>query len=407
VLSAADNELLTRVSPGTPMGDYMRQFWVPLMRACLVQPGGDPVRGRALSTSVVVFRSRHGELGCLDEACPHRRASLALAHNNGDALTCIYHGWAFDPTGTCVDVPTEPVEHRAAFGARVKAKTYPVAEAGGMIWVYLGDATQVPPVPDFEFNLLPADHVRPMVAITACNWLQCLEGLIDTVHVGQLHRAWLPATTSQLGEVAAESAPSISIQETAYGLRSVADRPLGNGVHYVRFTEYVAPFWSFIAHGEKEDRVTMGIVPIDDHNTMQWFVWYDHNAPLHDGTELAKQFAPLLATPDDFASTLRGKPLWGQDRSAFTGGHFTGIWNIVLEDVAVQESQGTIMDRTQERLGSSDQGITRARHLLIRTARAHQANGTIFPDPNLRSFAEIRALAVDTSDVTALNERFA
>ena len=403
MLSAADNELLTRVSPGTPMGDYMRQFWVPVMRAALVQPGGDPVRGRVLSTSLVVFRSRDGQLGCLDEACPHRRASLALAHNSGDVLTCLYHGWSFDPTGACVDVPTEPAEHREAFAARVPVSSYPVAEAGGMIWVYLGDTAPVPPVPDFEFNILPADHVRPMVAITSCNWLQCLEGLIDTVHVGQLHQAWLPDTTSQLGEVAAESAPSISLHDTAYGLRSVADRPLGDGIHYVRFTEYVAPFWSFIAHGEKEDRVTMGIVPIDDYNTMQWFVWYDHNAPLRDGTELAKQFAPLLETPDDFASTLRGKPLWGQDRSILGGGHFTGIWNIVLEDVAVQESQGTIMDRTQERLGSSDKGITRARHLLLRAARGHEATGAIFPDPHQLSLAEIRAVAVDTSDITALN----
>jgi len=242
-----------------------------------------------------------------------------------------------------------------------------------------------------------------MVAITSCNWLQCLEGLIDTVHVGQLHRAWLPDTTSQLGEVAAESAPSISLHDTAYGLRSVADRPLGNGIHYVRFTEYVAPFWSFIAHGEKEDRVTMGIIPIDDTHTMQWFVWYDHNAPLKGTTELAKQFAPLLETPDDFAASLRGKPRWGQDRSILGGDHFTGISNIVLEDVAIQESQGVIMDRTQERLGSSDQGITRARHMLIRAARANQATGEIFPDPHRLSLSHIRALAVDTSDSPEMN----
>jgi len=403
VLSAADNDFLTRVSPGTPMGDYMRQFWVPVMRAALIRPGGDPVLTRVLCSNLVVFRSRDGQLGCLDEACPHRRASLALAHNGGDVLTCLYHGWSFDPTGACVDVPTEPAEHREAFAARVKVTSYPVAEAGGMIWVYLGGAARVPPVPDFEFNVLPADHVRPMVAITSCNWLQCLEGLIDTVHVGQLHRAWLPDTTSQLGEVAAESAPSISLHDTAYGLRSVADRPLGNGIHYVRFTEYVAPFWSFIAHGEKEDRVTMGIIPIDDSHTMQWFVWYDHNEPLKGTTELAKQFAPLLETPDDFAASLRGKPRWGQDRSILGGDHFTGISNIVLEDVAIQESQGTIMDRTQERLGSSDQGITRARHTLIRAARAHQATGEIFPDPHRLSLSHIRALAVDTSDSPEMN----
>jgi phthalate 4,5-dioxygenase len=398
VLSVEDNDLLTQVGPGTPMGEYMREFWVPVLRAERVRPGGDPVRTRVLGTDLVVFRSLDGELGCLDEACPHRRASLALGHNNGTTLTCLYHGWQFDTAGSRTHVPTEPTDRRAAFAARVPVHSYPAAEAGGMIWTYLGDPARVPPLPDLEFNLLPADQVRPMVGISPCNWLQCLEGLVDTVHVGQLHQAWLPGTTSQLGDVAVDSAPTIALEDAAYGLRSCADRPRPGGNHYVRITEYVAPFWSFIPHGPKEDRVTMGIVPIDDHNTMQWYVWYDHANPLHDGTDLAAQFALLLETPDDFASSLRGKPMWGQDRRSLGADHFTGLSNIVLEDLAVQESQGRIMDRTRERLGSSDQGITRTRHLLMKAARSHRDAGTTFPDPHSVELSRVRALAVDLSD---------
>jgi nitrite reductase/ring-hydroxylating ferredoxin subunit len=116
VLSATDNELLRRVRLGTPMGDYMRQFWVPVMRAALVRSGGDPVFGRALCTNLVVFRSRDGQLGCLDEACPHRRASLALAYNSGDGLTCLYHqlhqAWLPATTSQLGDVAVEAARGR-------------------------------------------------------------------------------------------------------------------------------------------------------------------------------------------------------------------------------------------------------------------------------------------------------
>jgi cytochrome P450 len=284
-----------------------------------------------------------------------------------------------------VHVPTEPADKRARFAELLKVRHHPVAEAGGMVWVYLGDPDTAPPVPDFEFNHVPGDQVRPMVALTTCNWLQCLEGMTDTVHVGQLHQAWLPSTTSQLSDVAVEAAPVIETIDAEFGLRSCADRKRPDGNHFVRITEYIAPFWSFIPHGPKEDRVCMGVVPIDDHNTLQWYVWYDPDSALRDDTALAGQFEPLLKTPDDFASSLRGKPRWGQSRAALGGDHFTGIYNIVLEDIAIQESQGTIMDRRQEHLGSSDQFVIRTRRLLMKAARDHAESGVVCsetPDPS-------------------------
>lgn len=395
MLSAADNDLLTQVGPGTPMGEYMRQYWMPAVRSAAVPAGGDPVQARLLGQDLVIFRGTNGDLGCVDEKCPHRRASLALAKNDGDRITCLYHGWQFGTDGTCVHVPTEPADKRGEFAARVKVKRHPVAEAGGMVWVYLGDPDNPPPLPDFEFNHLPADHVRPFVAVSTCNWLQCLEGLVDTVHVGQLHQSHVVGGKSQLGNVAIESAPTISTEECEYGIRSAADRKRPDGDSFVRVTAYLAPFWSFIPHGPTEDRVSMGIIPVDDHTTLQWYVWYDHSAPLRDDTDLANYFEPLLRTPDDFSSSLRGKPKWGQDREALGRDHFTGIYNIVLEDVALQESQGVIMDRTQEHLGSSDAFVTKTRRLLLRSARKFQSDGTVFPDPRTISLRKVRALAVD------------
>jgi phthalate 4,5-dioxygenase oxygenase subunit len=236
-----------------------------------------------------------------------------------------------------------------------------------------------------------------MVGITPVNGLQCLEGLTDTVHVGELHQAWLPQTTGQLGDVAVESAPTIETVDAEFGLRSYADRRRPDGRHFVRITEYVAPFWSFIPHAPQDDRVTMGIVPIDDTHTLQWYVWYDPNGPLHDGTDLAGQFELLLRTPDDFTASLRGKK-WGQDRAALGGDHFTGIHNVVLEDVALQESQGTIADRTQEHLGSSDQFVIRTRRLLKRAAQRYEEDGEVIGDPHTTSLRHIRALAVDLAD---------
>ncbi|MFJ9558426.1 Rieske 2Fe-2S domain-containing protein [Streptomyces fuscichromogenes] len=380
------------------MGDYLREFWVPAVRAVNVKPGGDPVQVRVLGVDVVVFRGADGSLGCVDEKCPHRRASLSLAKNDGDRLTCLYHGWQFGTDGRCVDVPTEPADKRAAFAARVQVNRHPVAESSGMIWVYLGDPDNPPPLPDFQFNSLPADRVCAVVGISDVNWLQCLEGLTDTVHVGQLHQAWLPSTVNQLGDVAVESAPTMETVNTDYGLRSCGDRPKPDGTHYIRVTEYVAPFWSFIPHGPKEDRATIGIVPIDDTHTMQWYVWYDDTAPLQEGTDVAAIFEPLRENPDDFTAPLRGKPKWGQDRAAMGGDHFSGLPSLVLEDVAVQESQGVVMDRTKELLGSSDQFVMRTRRLLMKAARGHQETGAVFPDPRATPLRNVRSLATDIAE---------
>src|SRR5579875_913665 len=159
MLTPEHNDLLTRVGPGTPMGEMLREYWAPVLRSQALEADGAPVRVRLLGENFVAFRSTDGRVGFFDEGCPHRCTSLALARNEDNALTCIFHGWKIDVSGKVVEVPSEPPERRAEFAAKVRVKHYPVREAGGLVWVYLGKREQPPEFPRLEFTQLPASHI--------------------------------------------------------------------------------------------------------------------------------------------------------------------------------------------------------------------------------------------------------
>ena len=156
MLSRDENELLTRVGPGTPMGETMRRYWMPALLSWeLPGPDCDPVRLRLLGEDLVAFRDSAGRIGVVDEACPHRLASLWLGRNEEGGLRCVYHGWKFTVDGTCVDLPSEPPD--SAFKSRIRARHYPVAEAGGVIWAYLGpDPAPAPPA--YEWMTVPPEN---------------------------------------------------------------------------------------------------------------------------------------------------------------------------------------------------------------------------------------------------------
>ncbi len=180
MLTKEHNELLTRVGPGTPMGDMLREYWVPACRSAKLEADGAPERVRLFGENFVAFRATDGRVGFIAEGCPHRCASMALARNEGNGLRCIFHGWKVNVDGECVDAPTEPVERREAFAKKVPVRSHPVREAGGMIWVYLGKHKDNPPrFPDYEFNNVPDSHVRPMRGLVKINWLQGLEALLE------------------------------------------------------------------------------------------------------------------------------------------------------------------------------------------------------------------------------------
>jgi phthalate 4,5-dioxygenase len=154
MLSTKDNETLCRVSAGTAMGELFRNYWLPAVRSDeLAAPDSPPIRIRLLGENLIAFRATSGEVGLLQNACPHRGASLFFGRNEENGLRCVYHGWKFDVSGACVDMPSEPSESN--FKAKVRAKAYPCIERGGIVWTYMGNRPVPPPMPELEANMAP------------------------------------------------------------------------------------------------------------------------------------------------------------------------------------------------------------------------------------------------------------
>src|SRR5579884_3264265 len=187
MLSRADNERLTRVGPGTPMGELMRRYWIPVeFSHQLPKPDGPPLRVRLLCEDLVLFRDTQGRIGLLDERCPHRTASLFFGRNEECGLRCVYHGWKFDIEGNCTDLPSEPWDKD--FKRKIKITAYPCIERGGLVWAYMGPPEHKPPFPEIEWTLVPASHRYVTRHVQECNWLQALEGGFDVSHLSFLHQ---------------------------------------------------------------------------------------------------------------------------------------------------------------------------------------------------------------------------
>ncbi|MGH6989103.1 MAG: Rieske 2Fe-2S domain-containing protein [Stellaceae bacterium] len=391
-----ENELLSRVGPGTPMGNFMRRFWVPMMPGEGLEAGGDPERVRLLGQDFVAFRAHDGRVGLFDEGCPHRGVSLSLARNEDCALTCIFHGWKIDVSGKVVDVPAEAPERRAAFAARIKVNHYPVVEKGGILWVWLGGGESAP-FPQYNWIDLPQSHIRFGVGKIKANWLNGLEGQLDSAHVGILHQDWATKDKAKLGAsnidyATLDLAPRFEFDEQPYGFREAAVRNMPDGQHYVRVREFVMPWCSYIPQGGGREGVQLLTisVPVDDETSIQWDVRYNLVRPLTDSNwpnqTRVKDMVPVLGGADN---------RYGQDRAAVRAGKWTGFPVLRYEDYAVAMAQGTIADRSKEFLASSDIVIVRARRALMNAAKAH-ADGKEGPEFNpevdwglIRSFAEI------------------
>jgi phthalate 4,5-dioxygenase oxygenase subunit len=188
MLSAERNRFMAQVGPGTPMGEFFRRFWLPvLVPDQLAEPDGEPARIRILGEDLVAFRDTNGQIGILHAFCLHRRAPLFFGRNEECGLRCVYHGWKFDASGSCVDMPSEPPE--SDFKERIHITSYPAREWGGAIWVFMGPKEAQPELPELEWATLPPAHRRVGMWIVESNWLQVLEGNVDTAHVSFLHSA--------------------------------------------------------------------------------------------------------------------------------------------------------------------------------------------------------------------------
>src|SRR5579871_232641 len=241
MVSKEENDLLTQVGPGTPLGEALRRYWIPFLLPDEVgEPDGDPVRVRLLGENLVAFRDTEGRIGLLDEFCAHRGASLFYGRNERSGLCCIYHGWKYDSAGTVLETPNEPLPR--VYEGKLKLRAYPTREAGGAVWAYLGPPAHMPPFPAFPWNT--RRHVRAKKVWLDCNYLQSIEGGVDSSHVSILHRASVAVSQGQL--VTRDSAPRIDMQDMPYGFRYAALREADDGQVYVRITPFMMPWYTIV-----------------------------------------------------------------------------------------------------------------------------------------------------------------
>jgi phthalate 4,5-dioxygenase len=369
MLSREDNETLVRVGSGTPMGELIRSYWIPaLLSSELPEPNGKPVRVRLLGENLVAFRDTAGRVGLLDEHCPHRRASLALGVNDKGGLRCLYHGWKYAVDGQCVETPTEPASSRLC--QNVRARAYPTHEAGGVVWAFMKVGTQPPPFPEFEWLSMPSANAVPFKFLEDCNYAQAVEGTIDSAHAGVLHREQ-PWDAPAKYDHERDLAPKIEVELTKYGLRYAGVRKFRENTQHVRLTQVVLPFITLIppvGFGPiKNRRMANAFVPRDDESTwhIQWF--FDETQPIDVAFRIDEGGHWV---DENFRKKLNIDNWYQQDRQLMKTGLMSGIKGIVTQDHAVSETQGRILDRTQEHLGSSDVAVVAWRRLMIRTARA-------------------------------------
>ncbi|HSF06712.1 MAG TPA: Rieske 2Fe-2S domain-containing protein [Methylomirabilota bacterium] len=403
MLSKADNELLCRVGPGTPVGDLMRQYWIPaLVSAELPAPDGPPVRVRLLGENLIAFRVTSGKAGLIQNHCPHRGASLFFGRNEGEGLRCVYHGWKFDCAGACVDMPNEPPE--STFKSRIRATAYPCVERNDVIWAYLGSRPTPPPLPDLEPNMLPRGEYAIQKVLRECNWFQALEGDIDTSHLGFLHLGAVKPEDTAPGTFdyynVAERAPRYEVVDTEFGTSYGAYRTAEADTYYWRIAHFLFPFFTMIPTGVLGMQILVRAwVPLDDGHTMFWSIAAPRSRqgagsaggavaftaggrPVAAAGSRAGGFEFLPDTTDwlgKFRLAQNKDNDYLIDREAQRTESFTGIAGIHQQDQAVTESMGPIIDRTREHLGTSDAMIIRTRRRVINVAKALRDAGTTPP----------------------------
>ena len=407
MITREENELLTRIGPGTVMGDLMRQYWIPVLLSSELEPGGRVKRVRLLGEDLIALRTRAGKVGLLGEFCSHRGASLYFGRNETAGVRCVYHGWQYGLDGQCLDMPNEPPESN--FQEKVRHPAYPCAERGGVVWAYMGASSPPPALPDLEWALVPDDQRFVSKFYQECNYLQGLEGGIDPAHISFLHGvidAGDEALRRDLDKASAgfalaaqlEKAPHIEVVDTEYGVLIAARRDAGAGKYYWRITQFHLPFHTLPPTDPTPDPVMHSHVwiPIDDEHLVNWCIsWHPTRALTANELDAMRAGASIhimsYAPPTDEAyGDIRPRANRRNDYLIDWPAHqtrkFFGVPGVGAQDKAVTESQRPIFDRTRERLGKADIGIIRIRKLLKDTASALREHGTPPPGVDAASF---------------------
>jgi phthalate 4,5-dioxygenase oxygenase subunit len=378
-ITQEQNQRLVRVEGDAPMGRLLREnYWIPACLSAQLEADGPPRRVRLLGKDYAAFRATDGRIGFFDERCPHRGASLVLARNEDCALRCVFHAWKFDVSGKVVEVPTQPVRAEE-FAAKVRLNHYSTHEGGGIVWVWLG-AQPAPVFPELPFTAVPESRVWMTVTKAWCNWVQGVEGTLDSAHVGTLHESYmqrLKTSRAQAENTGAgvqsldNLAPQYEVERTRYGLDAIALRPMPDGATYVRTTRYIMPFVSLTPFGHPDVPAVVFITsPVDDHHhNLFWGAWSLSRdldpAEIPDFLGWAQGVLPY--DPENFGRFTGDRDSnWGQDREAMARGHFTGMTgNLLQEDLVVQASMGPIVDRTLDHLSAGDVAVVQGRLLLL------------------------------------------
>jgi nitrite reductase/ring-hydroxylating ferredoxin subunit len=416
MLSKEENELLTRTGPGTPMGELFRRFWLPVMLSDeLPSPDCPPLKLTILSEDLVAFRDSDGRIGVLGRYCPHRGSSLYWGRNEESGLRCVYHGWKFDVNGTCVDMPNEPAESR--FREKIHTVSYPTEERGGVIWIYMGPRDLHPEMPELEWTLVTQDQRYVTKRTQACNYLQNVEGEVDSAHVSFLHGRGAPKAIpgkgedlnpiapDNLGYVALDKSPVFRLKDTEYGLLIGARRNAGDDAYYWRLTQFLMPAYTMIPSDPNMPISWTGAVPVDDEHMIGFTATWrpDHPLTTEDVVQIESwrgihsevdpaSFRPIANKENDYRINRRQQS---------SGASYTGIRGIREQDMAVQEDQwGPITRRDREHLGTTDLAVIAMRRILIRAAQQLQrgmepreaANGAAY---RVRSLSHVLRRDVD------------
>ena len=405
-MQAAQNELITRVGPGTPCGELLRRYWQPVALLDEFDPrldprmAGRPVKPvRLMGQELVLFKDSNGRFGLLDRDCPHRGADLAFARHEGDGIRCPFHGWKFAVDGACLETPAEPAG--STLCQRVRQRSYPLLEQAGVLFAYLGpeqpDHSAPPALPAFDCFTAPATHSFAFKGLWHCNWLQAFEVGIDPAHPSFLHRFLqddsLDATfgrqfrAASAGDVNGERwpmtrvmrerfSPEIRFDEVVPGLtRLTTLRAIDDAKTHVRVTHAAFPH-TFVIPLSETVTITQMHVPVDDTHTYWYSFFTSFAAPLDRETMRAQRLAGI--TLPDYLPRRGRHDNWGYDAEEQRTRTFLGMGeeDINVHDQWAVESMGAIQDRTREHLGQSDKVIMANRRTLLKAIATVQAGGT-------------------------------
>ena len=387
MISAEQNDLMTRIGPGTPAGRLLRNYWQPVALADELK-GPRPVKAvRLLGEDFVLFKEKH-RYGLLERHCAHRGADLAYGRLEDGGLRCSFHGWLYDVGGKCLETPAEPAGNRLCEHIRLRA--YPVTERSGILFAYLG-AGEAPAFPHFNCFIAPQEYTFAFKGYWDCNWLQALEVGIDPAHASWLHRFFEdedPAASygRQFRGTPADSRmpisrllrehdkPDIRVERTDYGMRLQTLRRINDAHTHIRVTNVLFP-QAFVIPMNAEMTISQWHVPVDDTGCYWYSIFTSFGAPVDKDTMRSQRLKTYPAP--DYRPIHNRSNGWGFSAEEQRSATFTGMGlDINIHDQWACESQGRIQDRTRENLGTTDKGIVLFRRLLRDSIRKNESGET-------------------------------